>query len=96
MRFIASCVIVERSLEESVFEPECLNSCGRMNSAAKAISRIGRKRRMSMAARHYRRSEDVRSPSRRAAFSFSTSGRTSSLKPACSKSASQRSGVISG
>jgi hypothetical protein len=35
-------------------------------------------------------------PSRRAAFSFRMSGRTSSLKSACSKSASQRSGVIIG
>ena len=35
-------------------------------------------------------------PSRRTAFSLRISGRTSSLSPACSKSASQRSGVISG
>src|SRR3990172_7227311 len=40
--------------------------------------------------RHQRR------PSSRAAFSFRISGRTSSLNGACSKSASQRSGVISG
>ena len=35
-------------------------------------------------------------PSSRTAFSFRTRGRTSSLKDACSKSASQRSGVING
>ena len=37
-----------------------------------------------------------RSPSSRAAFSFSTRGRTSSLIGSRSKSASQRSGVIRG
>ena len=37
-----------------------------------------------------------RRPSSRAAFSFRISGRTSSLNSACSKSFSQRSGVISG
>jgi hypothetical protein len=38
----------------------------------------------------------LHSPSSRTAFSFSTSGRTSSLIGSCSKSASQRSGVMSG
>ena len=43
-----------------------------------------------------RPAEVAHSPSRRAAFSFSTSGRTSSRISSFSKSASQRSGVISG
>jgi hypothetical protein len=58
MRSIASRVICERSFDESVFELDPpLNSWGRMNSAAKAIRMIGRKRRTSTAQQPYRRAE---------------------------------------
>ena len=53
IRWIASRVSWPRPFVDSVFELECLKSWGRMKSAAKAISRIGRNRRMSMVSQPY-------------------------------------------
>src|SRR4051794_17092260 len=53
MRWIASRVSWPRPFVDRVFELECLKSWGRMKSAAKAISRIGSMRRMSMDSQPY-------------------------------------------